>query len=655
MEFDLENESLRWTIRKVLDAFYKEALAKVTKRKEEKNTQQSLFIDVDFETSSLEARLQSILSTNRNWFNVTKLKDYPAKTLDACFIDLDIYLSPTRATHSTPTRKSWTNHLNYREHHTIVYGHPGAGKTTLMKRVCHQESVTTDARFMFPVAFRFRELTDYSTDPSKNPDTPDLFQILANFFGLRHSIKRKGVNSAKGDISSTSEILDGLVDYRQQVRETVIYYLDSLNILLILDGFDEIPYAQAKPSMAKDLRILFESLRLSRVVVTSRIGELDYRFEECETFEIAPLNDSQIAEFSEKWLGSASQSQSFIAALETSPFRDVAMRPLNLALLCSVYDSEKELPDRPRVVYQKIFELSLDQWNRQNQIYRTSMYAGFDVYRKIDFLQKLAYELSKDHKQSTFSQSHVREIYHRICTDFDLPSQEVDEVLLEIETHHGVFIMSGFDRYEFVHDSMREFLAARYLINRGDLTDRVPTLVSMPNELAICMALSSDPNYFFYSLVKTLSEFMTNEFARLFLTRLVIEVPNFNRDVSFFVTLCRMYRVVSIDAFNQELLWSSPAANTGYFYTSVAKLMRNASLAKAGKDFLNLYEPFDIKNAHHDTRSGRLLIKMRQLRVLPIQRGARADSEIQISKELYHVIQHGTPFVEPQPDSPAIA
>src|SRR5207244_1546952 len=134
---------------------------------------------------------------------------------------------------------------------------------------------------------------------------------------------------------------------REFRNRIIIDAIDSLNILLIFDGFDEITSVKVRERVLSDIRTLAQQLESSRFILTSRTGEFNYHIDNVKQFEISPLSTDQLSAFANQWLG-VKEGQLLVAQIYQSPFADTALRPLNLAHLCAIYERIGKVPEKPK-------------------------------------------------------------------------------------------------------------------------------------------------------------------------------------------------------------------------------------------------------------------------------------------------------------------
>jgi len=271
----------------------------------------------------------------------------------------------------------------------------------------------------------------------------------------------------------------------------VIRVLDRLKAVLILDGFDEIEY-ELRNNVISQIKEISLKTNTTKIIVTTRTGEFNYAISGFSHYEISPLSRIQIESFVDRWIDKEKGKQ-FLNSLDNSTFSDTAIKPLILSFLCTIYDFNGELPSKSKFIYREIIDLLISKWDRERGFGRKTKFKGFDKNQKLDFMTHLAFYLVMKSKFK-FSKHDIKVAYSDLANKFDLPKFDFQEVVEEIEEHSGLFIQSGVNSYEFPHKSLQEFLASEYLVRYYPLEDFKSSVYNIPNELAIVVSLSTNPN-----------------------------------------------------------------------------------------------------------------------------------------------------------------
>jgi hypothetical protein len=452
------------------------------------------------------------------------------------YVHLDLYLTPRRL-HSSrdeiADKKPIKEVLISKKNNLAILGQPGSGKTTSMKYVFN--SILLDPEFLdgvyfYPMIIRLRTLNE-SNSYLGNHQSGGIFEMLCDKFNLNFNFDA----IPKEDREKTKKMF---------IKDVVPNILDTLKILLILDGFDEIGSDKIRNLVLEEIQELSKSLNYVNYIITSRSADFPYRIENLEKLEISEIDDDQLKIFSNNWFENELIAKQFLEELfKKTPYKDFYRRPLLLTHLASIYSKSKEIPDKPKLIYQTIINLILKEWNEMQNVKRISKYSSFSIDRKREFLSCFAFNLKLKYNKSYFSREELSNIYQLIHKKFNLPSDEVDTVLDEIESHNGIIIKSGYNSFEFSHLTIQEYLTADYIVRGGTIRLTVDELLLLPNELAITISLSSEPSMMLYDILieKVLTKNFDTDFVIKFFSRINLENPDFSNEPIFGVSLLYVF------------------------------------------------------------------------------------------------------------------
>jgi hypothetical protein len=455
--------------------------------------------------------------------------------------DIYIHLSLTDDPRRLRLGEAFKDSLNYTiedalrlGEHFIILGDPGSGKTTTQKKIANdllQKRAFHESK-QIPIVIRFQDIRPGGSLIQTLKQVLDIDFVRLNV-GSDYADETTGAESEQERERKERERKEESDRFLLSERRALCTFLNEIKAFLLLDGFDELSPDTRLPIL-NEIEFLGPRLKESRIIITSRSADFIRKPESFLLFEIQHLSEEKMIRFVDLWFSSTLQrrktADEFFIALGNTPYKDLASRPLTLANLCLVFEKYGSFPELPISIYRKTINLLLEEWDAERGIKRTSKYSLFDSHRKMDFLAAFAYHLVIGKSNTlAFSTDDLLVIYSRICERFGLPNEEGIATALEIESHTGIVIKSSYERYEFSHKSLQEFLVAEHIVKLRDIPSVGILLRDCPNELAIAVALSSDPSDWFCSLFhdKRKSIPLSPEWIVPFLSRIHLEQPTF--------------------------------------------------------------------------------------------------------------------------------
>ena len=327
----------------------------------------------------------------------------------------------------------------------LVEGNPGIGKTTFCLKIASDW-----AKKLVPVEFDFPmfQLLFLLKCCDIHEDTKDIVQ----------AIDEQLLND---DINNKEEFLDYIRDGKNQDE-----------ILLILDGLDELPEASEKV-----VDRLFRRKVFSRcfILATSREEkgiDVRRRYDFDTLLQIKGFTSEDATDYIRKHFKSVdpqnlSKGERLIQAVEKNTHLNaLRSNPLNLLLLCVVFeDLEGELPSNRTKLYQTIFRCLLRRYCSRN---------GLNVHRNVDkaledqfeesllVLGELAWNCLREDRRS-FSEEELDKLEHSRTHVRRFPAIKLGLVFMEASSRPS---QEPRHQCHFLHKTFQEFLAAFYLANQ---------------------------------------------------------------------------------------------------------------------------------------------------------------------------------------------
>lgn len=267
--------------------------------------------------------------------------------------------------------------------------------------------------------------------------------------------------------------------------------LRSGNLLLLLDGLDEVP-AEQHQRVETEIERLAKKADGCHLVVTCREYAQARLLERFTYSRMADFLPKQVSAFVRNWFADdPAMAARLLAALEKpdhKPIRELTREPLFLALLCIAFAEDGTFPEKRHLLYQRALAAVLREWDETRGVQRTSAYGQLSTERRETLLAYLAYH--------TFSQEKLfieREILVAHLDDWwrlwrsaeierqkeeygqvyppELPPANVDAavVIQEIAAQHGLLVEQRAGIYSFSHLTLQEYFASRHIDKGGTL------------------------------------------------------------------------------------------------------------------------------------------------------------------------------------------
>ncbi|MEM7305778.1 MAG: SUMF1/EgtB/PvdO family nonheme iron enzyme [Planctomycetota bacterium] len=258
--------------------------------------------------------------------------------------------------------------------------------------------------------------------------------------------------------------------------------LERGNLLLLLDGLDEIADPQDRAKVARWIEAAIDAHPTARFVVTCRYAgyadqaKLDARLLE---LHLRPLTGEQASDFIHNWYSivetslASDQEQARVVAKERASalvtrlsqpdFRarrvfELTRNPLLLTGICLVHRDRKTLPSRRADLYDECINVLLERW-------RTAKELGVSLEAKAArrVLQPVAYWL---HEKEGRTKATAEELAPTIQDPLTRIGGKIDSAakfLRTIRDESGLLTGWSGEQYGFLHLGFQEYLAARHL------------------------------------------------------------------------------------------------------------------------------------------------------------------------------------------------
>ncbi len=369
-------------------------------------------------------------------------------------------------------------------HLRVILGDPGAGKTTLLAFLAL--SYATGG-----------EMDGYQFPSDRVP----LYIALRDFLRAR-------AEAANPHLSFV-DYLVGRARSSMGLEYAHPAYFEQLlrmgEAVVLIDGVDEANSESGRCELADAIRQFHHSYPNCPLWVTCRIhgytGNVRFTGTDVDPvaeYRVAPLNEAEVDLFIRHWHrlhypedaeAQQERAESLRAALDRTPsVRRLRGNPLLLTLMAFLHYGSHQLPQDRGELLEKCIEMLLRTWNdarrREQDPHPFDLLAektSFDWSRQQEYLEVLALGAQSrggdEDSRAVFTREEALEwlaAHHLAESEMERPSltprrarSEMGDFLDYIADRTGILLDRGDGRYQFIHLSFQEYLAARRLHEEG--------------------------------------------------------------------------------------------------------------------------------------------------------------------------------------------
>lgn len=325
------------------------------------------------------------------------------------------------------------------------------------------------------------------------------------------------------------------------------------NVVLIFDGVDEVPVGKPRDALLAEIANFAKRFPKAQIIVTSRPGAAALSvLPGFEKVELEELSEGQQREFIAHWHHALaanyqrSRDDTAVAALQQAVYRELeqqralaqlATNPLLCAAVCALHWlSRRKVVEEAwssradfagftiegtvlpasrwnlceKLTYMLVHQRDLDR-ELGGETFGAAYHLSYELKREI--LARIAYDMVASDLLSAMTridaQRHVEAALAAYRGEIKASAEDVLQALLE---RSGVLRGSGQDAVEYVHNTLKAFLAAKFylgLLTPDEVVRRIAVgtakeLASGLDEIAVFAAASPDHPSYAQSLIEAL-------------------------------------------------------------------------------------------------------------------------------------------------------
>ncbi|TSA52672.1 MAG: NACHT domain-containing protein [Nitrosomonadaceae bacterium] len=354
-----------------------------------------------------------------------------------------------------------------------------------VKTIWHTDKPRSLSSFFYPVSIKAQE--DIEANPVKInslSNLPNKHTIILGTVGQGKSILLRYLVGREIKSGSHIPLLcelrniesQSLMDYLVERFAILLqmppdeklfsFFASHGKIAFLLDGFDEINPDKV-PRISQELEDLSNKFNTCHITITSRPDSECRHLTNFHTVEIQELAHDDLEDFYRRIGHDIDFATRLVSAINKSPtkIRELVVTPLLATLLAISYRVAHKIPLDFSEFYEELFQILLVRHDSSKLGWQRSRKTGLNAREIQQVFEMLCFATRKAHLVAIDSEAAI-EITTKCLSDAGLAA-DPQYVIDDIKRVTCLLVAEG-KKLQFVHSSVQEFFAARFVKTRTD-------------------------------------------------------------------------------------------------------------------------------------------------------------------------------------------
>lgn len=252
-------------------------------------------------------------------------------------------------------------------------------------------------------------------------------------------------------------------------EETLDYLALSGKIVLLLDGFDEIP-AECLSEILFELSIIIRKYPQLKIIISSRPRSHIQNSSGFKVINLVPLSEKDYDPFVSKLITSTPKRFDVISALHEcrDGIKGIINTPLMLTLVVMIYQTEKEIPSSLPGFFDKLFGVVFTRHDKLKAGFNRQHYSGLPESRLKRIFEAFCFMLV----QRGVGRSMSTTVFNKAFSDAKKFTKEQtcenENFRKDIVKVSCLMLDEGLDTTTFLHKSILDYHAAAFIRDLSD-------------------------------------------------------------------------------------------------------------------------------------------------------------------------------------------